>query len=76
MSSDKDEVPNKNFDEEVLEPKVEIQYGQETAKEVNYFEIIPDTVITGGCQHTEVKSLVKEYKQTLEVNREKMEYQG
>ena len=48
-------------------------------KEVISFERILDVVredMTGGCQHVEVKSLVKEYKQTLEVNREKMEYQG
>ena len=60
----KEEVPNKYSDEEVLEPQVEIQHSQETAKEVIYFERIPDAVredTTGGCQHAEVKSLVKEY---------------
>lgn len=32
--------------------------------------------MTGGCQLTEVKSLVKENKQTVKVTREKMEYRG
>ena len=76
---DREEVPNKYFEEEVFEPQVEIQHSQETAKEVIYLERIPDTVredMTGGCQHKEVNSLVKEYKQTLEVNQEKMEYPG
>ena len=32
--------------------------------------------MTGGCQHAEVKSFVKENKQTVEVTHEKMEYRG
>ena len=64
---DKEEVPNKYVDEEVLEPQVKIQHSQETAKEVIYFERILDAVredTIGGYQHAEVKSLVKEYKQS------------
>ena len=74
---DKEGVPNKYREEVVFEPEVKIQHSLEMIKKVIYFERILVAVrmdTTGGCQNVEVKSLVKENKQTAEVTREKMEY--
>ena len=75
----KEEILNRNLDDEVVEPQVEIQHSQETANEVIYPKRIPDAVrddTTGGCQHAEVRSSVREYRLTLEVNLEGTEDQG